>query len=451
MTNELLFITNPILDGSRSPAVCGCVGAAHARSEHQRMSAKVSGEVKDVELLKDEVGGLMMEFGITTLTFYKGDYASARKALRDQFAKVVASNPWLAGRLVKSKTGIRLRVPAEPISDSDIDPLFTSDTGSAFKLEPTAPYDKICADMYKSKTVIVGNGYSLAGKDKPLTILTLAESAPGEFALVFSLSHAVADGKTYYDVFKMLQPGAAVRELSTTRVMSFSETMRDACGRKEMAWVDKPATGIMLTLAMAFNSKAKCVAFDLDAERLAAAKAAGAAEGGVPYVTTNDILTCGFFNACGSRIGMMGMDCRGRLEGIDQDMAGNYVTALVLGNDVFETPATLRKMYATTPYQVTKRPLPKCCGGLKKEWNFGMVTNWSSFAGGLVALEGCEMVIHLPVMNHAYIAWDMMIPFARGVGKLGVICWTVSTDEAGLRKALPVGDCVSKELFPSQA
>ena len=30
----------------------------------------------------------------------------------------------------------------------------------------------------------------------------------------------------------------------------------------------------------------------------------------VPYVTTNDILTSGFFNECGARVGMMGMDCR---------------------------------------------------------------------------------------------------------------------------------------------
>ena len=31
-----------------------------------------------------------------------------------------------------------------------------------------------------------------------------------------------------------------------------------------------------------------------------------------------------------------------------------------------------------------------------------MATNWSSFAGGLVQLEGCEMTVHLPVQNPAY-------------------------------------------------
>ena len=77
-----------------------------------------------------------------------------------------------------------------------------------------------------------------------------------------------------------------------------------------------------------------------------------------------------------------------------------------------------------------------------------MATNWSSFAGGLVQLPGCEMVIHLPVMNPANCVYDLMVPFASGVGRVGVMCWTVSSDEAGLRAALPVGECVSRELFP---
>jgi len=79
-----------------------------------------------------------------------------------------------------------------------------------------------------------------------------------------------------------------------------------------------------------------------------------------------------------------------------------------------------------------------------------MATNWSSFAGGLVQLEGCEMRVHLPVQNPVNCVYDLMIPFrfASGEGNVGVICWTVSTDEKGLREALPVGECVSRELFP---
>jgi hypothetical protein len=146
----------------------------------------------------------------------------------------------------------------------------------------------------------------------------------------------------------------------------------------------------------------------------------------------------------------MGMDCRGRVPGIGADLAGNYVTALAMDEETFGTPAAVRKMLSKTPYETTGKPLPGCCGWCcgRDSANFGMITNWSSFAGGMVQLDGCEMVIHLPVQNPAYVTFDLMIPFASGVGKSGVICWTVSTDEDGLRAALPVGSCVSSELFP---
>ena len=78
------------------------------------------------------------------------------------------------------------------------------------------------------------------------------------------------------------------------------------------------------------GSKPRCYAFELDDEAVAAAKKKAATEGGVEYVTTNDVVTSGFFTACGARIGMMGFDCRGRLEGVGADLAGNYATALVL-------------------------------------------------------------------------------------------------------------------------
>ena len=41
--------------------------------------------------------------------------------------------------------------------------------------------------------MLVQSGSGLVGKDERVAILTLSESAAGEFALVFSMSHAVGD------------------------------------------------------------------------------------------------------------------------------------------------------------------------------------------------------------------------------------------------------------------
>lgn len=412
---------------------------------------------REISLLKDEIGGLMQELGIATVSFYEGEFNTAMEAIKGQFAKVIAANPWLAGRLEYDAKGVVcLKHPASP-SGTDIDTLFTTIIGQdASVIAPNMQYTTICRNIYNStkKVLIVGTGYDCVSKKSPVTILTLLESEPGKFALVFSISHAVADGRTYYEVYKMLQPGATVTSLKTDRVQTFSEVSRDIVGRKEMEWADSTSATCLYTCAMVplmFGcAKApRCCAFKIDKDRVAAAKRAAADAGEVPYVTTNDLLTSAFFTECGSRIGIMGMDCRTRVPGIGADLAGNYATALTMDPETFGTPTAVRKMLNQVPYKTTMMPLPTCSGWLcgQDSSKFAMATNWSSFAGGLIALEGCKFTIHLPVINPDYCLFDLMIPFMSAPGEMGVICWTVSSDAAGLKKALPVGDSVSTELF----
>jgi hypothetical protein len=411
----------------------------------------------DIELLEMEKHpyGLMIEEGITTISFYKGDFNKSVESIRTQLHLVVNANPWLTGRLVdtKGKEGICLRHSKNP-DELEIDSIMTvSSVGNTngFLLKPNTPYMELCTSMYNSKKVCVGNGNEILNKtDGRVSILTLSESTEGEFALIFSLSHVIGDGNTYYEIFKMLKPGASVRELPTKRIMSFTETMKDNCGRKELEWMETTSVACLYMCQMAFTKKARCMAFHLDTDRLKAEKVKGVTEGNVEYVTTNDILTSRFATAVNARIMMMGMDCRGRLPDIEKALAGNYVTALTMDPGVFHEPYSIRKMLKTMPYKTTEGPFPTCCGWAccGQNGKFGMVTNWSTFAGELIELEGCEMVIHLPVQNPAACVFDLMIPFSSKVGKIGVICWTVDTDEKSIKEALPVGECISKELFP---
>lgn len=397
-----------------------------------------------IELLKDEQGGLMMEEGIATISFFQGDFNKASDALRSQFALVISSNPWLAGKLEKTKEG---KIQLRSGSVDDISNLFIATDDVGFEISPRIPYVTMCTNMYKSGSLVVGNGYAILDKDKPVTLLTVVKSSANEFAVIFSMSHVIGDGRTFYEIFNMLRPGSQVRALTSKRVMEFSESMRDAYGRKEFEWADSMSTQILYTVSMMFNSAPKCFAFHLDEAKISKAKVKAARDGGVDFVSTNDIITSGFFNACDARIGFMGFDCRDKgLDGVGNDLAGNYVTALVIGPEVFATAGTMREMYTPgKPYVTTKMPLPGCCCG---KGRFAMVTNWSSFAQELIAIDDCEMVIHLPVQNPSYCTYDLMIPFATGSGGRGVICWTVSTDEEGLRNALPLGTSVSDELFP---
>ena len=166
--------------------------------------------------------------------------------------------------------------------------------------------------------------------------------------------------------------------------------MRERCNREALAWVDSPSAMChYLPLMMGCGRRARCHAFFLDADRVAAAKRAQAgpisdvalevegrrADAG--FVSTNDILTSGFFTACRTTIGVMGLDCRGRLEGITEDLAGNYATALVLDEGVFEAPRpcapcnddALRDDDAAAARLLLRRP-----------GRFGQVSDWASFA-----------------------------------------------------------------------
>jgi hypothetical protein len=432
-------------------------------------------EFFDLELMKDEVFeyGLAMEPGIATITYYNGgDYKAVGAALHAQLTLIVNANPWLSGRLVKNKEGkVVLRHPVKP-TENDINCLFAvigcdDDDKNTFKLKPNSSYNDSCSSMYKSdKAVIVSSGNESIDKiDKPVTLLTVVESVPGKFAIIYSLSHTVGDGHTYYEIFKMLQPGSSVRELQVTRVQTFSDAMKDVCGRKELEWGESMGTGClfvwsaMLPTALGCLKGSQCNAFYVDHDKITIAKeeAAAAASSvsgdgdGITYVSTNDILTSSFFNACNTRVGWMGLNCRGRIDGISEELAGNYVSALTMDSSAFATPTAVRKMLSKQPFQTVERPLPSCCGWFcgRDSSNFAMVTNWSTFAGDLIKFDNCDLDIHLPLQNPDNLPFDIMIPFMSGnceKGKkprVGVICWTVNTNEENLLKILPVTESIN--------
>ena len=127
-----------------------------------------------IDLLKDETGGLMMELGISSISFYKADstgFQKAVSALKVQLEKVVKANPWILGRIVTTKEGIKCAYPASP-REEDVDAIFS--TSSPNKYSSSMPFLKTCKDLYTKGTLIVPDGHTLKDKDKPVTKLTLS-------------------------------------------------------------------------------------------------------------------------------------------------------------------------------------------------------------------------------------------------------------------------------------
>ena len=108
---------------------------------------------------------------------------------------------------------------------------------------------------------------------------------------------------------------------------------------------------------MAANAKQSHPAphfFEIDTAAVQAANADSAAQGEVPFVSTNDVITAAFFGACSADLGMMAINSRGRLKGLQELNAGNYEN----GNTACDcAPAKkLDSFIAVVPQRCTTSP-----------------------------------------------------------------------------------------------
>ena len=160
------------------------------------------GGMEEVALLEGErsAAGLLMEPGITTATFYRGDCAAAKPRLLAQLQAVVAANPWLCGHLAKGAQGTTvLRHPRAP-SLADVNAVFSETMGHV--RTRGASFVETCGALFKTGGAVPSGNECVGKPAQKLSQLSVAE-CPGEdgtFCVVFSLCHGIADGRTYYEV-----------------------------------------------------------------------------------------------------------------------------------------------------------------------------------------------------------------------------------------------------------
>jgi hypothetical protein len=150
-----------------------------------------------------------------------------------------------------SKGKLVLRHPVAP-TEAHIDAVFASDHAedASGELSLGVPYPKLCKALFAKKRVVPAGTALVNRPNAPVAMLRLARASSGAFSLTFSLSHSVGDGRTYYEVLKMLSPGAKAAALDATRASeSFPEKMRDACGRDALKWIDSTDAGCMFCAA----------------------------------------------------------------------------------------------------------------------------------------------------------------------------------------------------------
>lgn len=406
----------------------------------------------DVPLLKLESGKMfLLGEGITTVQFFEGDAVAAAVFLKERLAQVIEASPWIGGVLVKNASmhgklaAIRYSKNLDKIRYSkNIDALF--DVDETLQLSEDMPYKALAKAVTRSRAH-VPRGVKLLNKPLPFTRLTVVPRASGGgFAVIFSMSHVVADGATYYTVLGMLSAEGAVQPVDAARKQAAQDAVPGQVGPRFQARLLGVPVALNGIGEMLWGKRARMHCLLVDGERLGVAKAAAkAAAPEVPgHISTNDVLTSGFGRLVKARLLLMAIDFRNRIDGLTFGDAGNYHSGLLFDAAAYSHPSTIRAAL-TGPPPLSRAALPGTLAQVR--CRMAMITNWASMSKGELALPGCKQTLHVPCVNAAELSWDSAIVFKPRPAEVAVLAFLKRRSAEELRAELPLGAPVNEKMF----
>ena len=292
-------------------------------------------------LTQFEAGFFLRIPSVTTTTFFTGNTAEASTRLKERFVKVMQANPWLASTLAKATSGPNKldMVYSEEFDESQINKFFNPAapfvTAKAPVLDSNMDFCATCTAL-SATSAQVKNGIDSIGMNNPLTILSVipdSKTPTERFAVIFSISHVIVDGFTYYKLMDMLSSaGEEISTLNCVRKHEIQEQIVDSIGKEEHAYF---SSGALLCnyACTAFCSIQKPLieSYYIDMDRVNKIKEKEKADSGVDYVSTNDIICSSFAGATNARTLIMPINFREKSPTFTNNDAGNYFCSLYFG------------------------------------------------------------------------------------------------------------------------
>ena len=385
-------------------------------------------DVVKEELLEGEYAlYLRSENPISTLTWFRGDAASAAKILEERLGRILDQNRWLGGRVVAVNNKAYLTF--DSTDESLVNPrnFLTLLQPRQSPIRRRTPLDRLARDC---KGLLLKNGPA-----EPLykiTVVPCRNSPKTHFALLVALSHIVGDGHTYYKLMSMLCGNDDIAPLIYNRITTTAKQQAAAMGQKNYDFFAKPGPAFFinyfcgLVKSRTFGPANQCIFALIDEEGMRNEKRRAAAESGdkfvgVDFVSTNDVLTSWFLRTTQSDVGAMAINFRNRLPNHTDRHAGNYESIIVYAPSDSACPTLIRKSlerYRRT--ESIRDPLPTFFESLGL--SSGLVTNWSSFSKPNI-IQGCHEELHIPLYDAAPLipsGTAVMIVFRAGPKGLGL-------------------------------
>jgi hypothetical protein len=400
----------------------------YSRSEEEKTevsleSAKYDSDGKTVLRLRQlEREALLTAPCISTITFFNGKVNP--DALREKIKKIVSANPWLRHRILFDKVFNELAA----VYPSTVVDVANDEMSDVFEfvrdptITPTMEYENLIEAVDK---YLVKKGSEAANKEDVTQFkVTLIEIVKDEeYAVVMALSHVIADGRTFYYIYSMLDSHTEVTALTVQRKLDFEKCLVQTIGERLSNWLNSKVFVFGILGTILFWRTPKINVCSVDQKSLQQAKdyylKSSQGSGRPDFISTNDILTSWFFNLCGCQYGIMAVNLRNRFAAYTDLMAGNYGGITLYNQEDYSRPEYIRESVSDDQRIRGKSDsVPSFWSTLM--FNISVISNWSAWYTDVNLSTDSECVLHLPILQS--VTWrDLCIIFGMPKGKIGVL------------------------------
>ena len=352
---------------------------------------------------------------ISTINVYTGEAPFPLDNLRGRLAAVIQANPWLASRLVRTSTGCDMRYHAQP-TDKECNAYLVERAVDRLPVDPcTAAGQQDYLTLTKSlKPLLIPAGLLCLGKlDQQQFRVVVLRDDHGRSGLLVTMSHVLADAHTFYRILSQLDSAQQVVALEARRCES---TIADKDKVFDARWRKSSSTAVALVLNMAANAlvstlvRPNCTqAFHIiDDEAVQRAKTIAMARvasslstsamplssceptTAVSHISTHDVVASRFLSVAARPANIVAVNCRNRLPGLTDNMAGSYEALLCYSQQDVQQPEQIRR--SVLSHHGDSRQPPSRWAMLS---GYSTVTDWASLYHE-VAVEGLVLECHLP-------------------------------------------------------
>ncbi|KAH9125958.1 hypothetical protein LEN26_000573 [Aphanomyces euteiches] len=368
--------------------------------------------METIQLLPSEYNATIYT-PISSITFYTtttASHASTKAYLQERVNAIVQANPWLSGRLRSGWFGANLTLEFNPngrplaVEEAHL-PELSPQLEFAKLVTLCSPFDVVAS------TAVLHSDVALFR----VTWITISDT---QGALYFSLSHGLGDGYTYYRLYGMLSAKTTVQALTPTRILDFDERLDAAVqgGNDSSSLVTSVSFAFNMVKTMALSpGPPRFTMHTFNPEWIAEEKAKYKEESPVGYVSTNDVLTSWALRTTGCDVGFMAINCRGRVDGVDRQHAGNYQFVLGYQPQDYSSPGLIRESITTNRYRRARS------GSFPAMWttSTAIITSWVTLYEA-AELPGWAMVEHLPAVCGNTPLTALVVFFQRTPTSIGV-------------------------------